>query len=227
MASLAGACSPKPQPHAVLRLQGPDAKGVISAFAQLLYGHGCNILDSEQYTDAASNMFYQRIVFDRSTIVTDKTSVTSGIAEVSARFSMEYVLNWGGVLPKIAIFVSQYDHVLWELLLRHRSGELQCEIAVIVSNHAVLKPIADAFAVPFHVFEITKDTKASQEAAELTLLRSLNVDLVILARYVVQVGFLTHVANTYLSLPVSLLSVVISDTCKSSVTTFARRFPTR
>ena len=184
MASLlANSSNPKPQPHAILRLQGPDAKGVISAFAQLLYGHGANIVDSEQYTDPATSQFYQRIVFDRSTIITDKTSVQAGIAEVSARFSMEYTLSWGGVLPKIAIFVSQYDHVLWELLLRHRSGELQCEIAVIISNHSVLKPIADTFGVPFHVFAITKDTKADQEAAELSLLRSLNVDLVILARY--------------------------------------------
>ena len=184
MASLSAAASnPAVQKHAILRLQGPDAKGVISAFAQLLYGHGANIVDSEQYTDIATNLFYQRIVFDRSTIITDRRSVEAGIAEVCARFKMESTLSWGGTLTKIAIFVSQYDHALWELLLRHRSGELACEIACIVSNHSILSPIAAAFSVPFHVFEITKDTKALQEAAELKLLKELGVDLVILARY--------------------------------------------
>jgi formyltetrahydrofolate deformylase len=96
---------------------------------------------------------------------------------------MSYNLSWQGELKKVAIFVSKYDHVLWELLLRHRAGELPCEISVIVSNHEDLRPIADMFGIRFEVFKITKETKVEQELAEISLLRSLGVSLIVLARY--------------------------------------------
>jgi formyltetrahydrofolate deformylase len=80
--------------------------------------------------------------------------------------------------------VSKYDHCLWELLLRHRAGELDCEIALIISNHPDLKPVADAFSIPFEVFKINKDTKDEQEGKELEMMQTdYQIDLVILARY--------------------------------------------
>ena len=80
--------------------------------------------------------------------------------------------------------ISKYDHCLWELLLRHQAGELDCDISCIVSNHPDLQPIADAFNVPFHLFEINKENKAEVEKEELELLKKqYQVDLVVLARY--------------------------------------------
>jgi formyltetrahydrofolate deformylase len=168
---------------ATLRVYGPDQKGIVAAFSQLLYGHGCGIVDSEQSTDRTANLFFQRIHFDYSTMLTDRTSIETGVSEVCKRFNMENTLNWNK-RKKVAILVSKYDHCLWELLLRHRAGELDCDISVIISNHSDLKPVADTFQVPFEVFKITKDTKAEQEKKELDLLKNTyHVDLVILARY--------------------------------------------
>jgi len=97
---------------------------------------------------------------------------------------MTFTLNWNDAKKKIAIMVSKYDHCLWELLLRHRAGELDCDIVAMISNHEDLRPIADTFNIPYHVFKVTKDTKAQVEEAELKLLKEeLHVDLVILARY--------------------------------------------
>jgi len=80
--------------------------------------------------------------------------------------------------------VSNYDHCLWELLLRHQAGELDCDIACIISNHPDLKHVADTFDVPFHVYKVTKDNKEEVEKEELELLKDrYKVDLVILARY--------------------------------------------
>jgi formyltetrahydrofolate deformylase len=79
--------------------------------------------------------------------------------------------------------VSKYDHALWELLLRHQSGELDCEIPLIVSNHQDLRHVADHFHVRFEVFKITKDNKRDQEDKQLELMKSLGVELVVLARY--------------------------------------------
>lgn len=169
--------------NATLRVWGPDANGIVAAFSQLLYGHGCGIVDSEQHTDYSAKLFFQRIHFDFSKMHTDKISLTTGIKEVCDRFNMKSELNWGEKRKKVCVMVSKYDHVLWELLLRHRAGELDCEISLIISNHPDLKNIADAFNIPFHVFKITKDTKKEMEAQELALMGEKEIDLVVLARY--------------------------------------------
>jgi formyltetrahydrofolate deformylase len=155
------------------------------AFSLLLYGHGANIIDAEQHTDVQANRFFQRIVFDYGVIHTDRISIENGIQEVSTRFQMNYQIDWGGTKhKKICIFVSKYDHVIWELLLRHKAGELpHCEIALIISNHEDLRPIADHFGIRYEVFKVTKSTKREQEDKEIELMKSLDIDLVVLARY--------------------------------------------
>jgi len=95
---------------------------------------------------------------------------------------------------RVAIFVSRTDHCLYDLLLRHRSGELACEIPLIVSNHGKLAPVAAQFDVPYRVFPISVDTKQTQEEKELALLDELRIDLVVLARYmqILSSEFISH-----------------------------------
>lgn len=161
----------------------PDTRGIVAALAQLLYGHGANILDADQHTDPAAGQFFQRIRFDLSQIHTDRTSLERAIAEVAGRFSMQWRLAYGGKPKRVALFVSKYDHCLYDLLLRHRAGELACDVAVVISNHPDLAPVAAQFGVPYEVFPITKDTKRAQEDKEMARLDELGVDLVVLARY--------------------------------------------
>lgn len=79
--------------------------------------------------------------------------------------------------------MGKYDHCLWELLLRHRAGEIHCDIPVIISNHEDLRPIAETFNIPYHVFPINTETKAKQEPKQMDLLHEHNIDLLVLARY--------------------------------------------
>ena len=174
---------PPPQNLATLRVHGPDSHGIVAGFSQLLYGHGCGILDSEQSTDRAANLFFQRIHFDYSQMHTDRIALEKGIHEVCERFHMQSQIDWGDRKKKVAIMVSKYDHCLWELLLRHGAGELDCEVVLIMSNHPDLEHIANNFKIPFELFKITKDTKVEQEGKELARFAELEVDLVILARY--------------------------------------------
>jgi len=168
---------------ATILIEGPDRKGIVAAFAQLLYGHGANIIDAEQHTDVELDRFFQRIVFDYASIHTDRISLSNGISEVCHRFHMTHSINWGESKKKICIFVSKYDHVIWELLLRHKSGELPCDITLIISNHDELRHVAGHFGVRYEVFPITKDNKRQQEDKEIALMKSLGVNLVVLARY--------------------------------------------
>ncbi len=161
----------------------PDRKGLVAALAQLLYGHGANILDSDQHTDPVAGQFFQRIKFDLSELHTDRTSLEAAISEVADRFSMSWRIADGLHRPKTAIFVSKYDHCLYDLLLRQRAGELSTDISIIISNHPDLRPVADQFGVPFHHLPISKETKRAQEDNALQLLRAADVGLVVLARY--------------------------------------------
>jgi formyltetrahydrofolate deformylase len=168
---------------ATLLVSCPDRRGLVAALAQLLYGHGANILDADQHTDEAAAMFFQRIRFDLRELHTDRIALERGIADVAARFEMRWTLSYGAKRKRVAIFVSKYDHCLYDLLLRHRAGELACDIPLIVSNHDDLAPVAAQFGVPFRAFSITKENKAEQEAAQWQLLEAEGIDLIVLARY--------------------------------------------
>jgi len=168
---------------ATLLVSCPDRRGIVAALAQLLYGQGANILDADQHTDPVAGHFFQRIRFDLSELHTDRTGLERAIAEVAARFGMDWRLAYGDDIKRVAILVSRYDHCLYDLLLRHRAGELSCEIAIIVSNHPDLKPVADGFQIPFEVFPIERETKRAQEEREIERFEALGIDLIVLARY--------------------------------------------
>jgi len=168
---------------ATLLVSCPDRKGLVAALAQLLYGHGANIVDADQHTDTTAGMFFQRIRFDLRELHTDRVALERGISDVAERFTMTWQLSYESTKKRVAIFVSKYDHCLYDLLLRHRAGELACDLALVISNHPDLGYVAEQFGVPFHVFAIDKTNKAEQEQAQWQLLDEQRVDLVVLARY--------------------------------------------
>lgn len=84
---------------------------------------------------------------------------------------------------KMAIFVSKYEHCLYDLLGRYKSGELEVEIPLIISNHASLQPIAGSFGIPFYHIPVKKGKKEEAEKRQLELLQKENIDFIVLARY--------------------------------------------
>ena len=183
----------------------------MAALAQVLYGHGANILDADQHTDAVAGWFFQRIRFDLESLHTDSVSLERAVAEVGERFSMRSRLAYGSQRKRMAIFVSRYDHCLYDLLLRHRAGELAGEIPVIVSNHADLEPVASQFGIDYRVFPVTRETKLEQEEREIELLDSLGVDVIVLARYmqVLSSGFVKRYPERIINIHHSFLPAFV------------------
>jgi formyltetrahydrofolate deformylase len=171
------------QPLLTLLVSCPDQKGIVAALAQVLYGHGANILAADQHTDAESGQFFQRIRVDLSDLRTDRVAVEAAIADVAGRLSMTCALRYTEPQKNVAVFVSRYDHCLHDLLWRHRMGELPCAMKLVISNHPDLEPVARHYGVPFHVIPVTKETKPEAETAQRALLESAGIDLVIFARY--------------------------------------------
>jgi formyltetrahydrofolate deformylase len=168
---------------ATLLICCPDRRGIVAALAQLLHGHGANILEADQHTDRAAGIFFQRIRFDLSDLHTDRRTLEGAIAEVGARMSMTWQLAYADRAKRVAILTSKTSHCLYDLLLRHQAGELRCEIPLILSNHPDHKQVAEQFGISFQVLPVTRENKREQEDRQLELLRSAEIDVLVLARY--------------------------------------------
>lgn len=169
--------------EATLSVSCPDRKGLVAALSMLLYTHGANILQSQQHVDRVESRFFERIQFDLAELDISRTHLEELLRIECGRYDMDWRISYSNERHRVAIFVSKIEHCLWDLLIRHRLGELPCDIALIVSNHADLEQVAQQFGVPYHVFPITKQTKRVQEDAECALLEDADVDVIVLARY--------------------------------------------
>ncbi len=192
-----------PRDDATLLVSCPDRRGIVAGLAQVLYGHGANILDADQHTDAEAGIFFQRIRFDLAEMHTDRTSLERAVAELAERMQMTWRLIYRGERKRMAIFVSRADHCLYDLLLRHRAGELACEIPLILSNHPDHKATAEQFGIRYEVFPVTRENKREQEERQLELLERERIELVVLARYMQILsdrfieGFGRHIINIH------------------------------
>jgi formyltetrahydrofolate deformylase len=177
-----------PGHRATILVSCPDRRGLVAALAQLLYGHGINILDADQHNDSSTNQFFQRIHVDLSEMHADRITLERAVGEVAERFHMRLRLAYDDRPKRLAILVSKYDHCLHDLILRERAGELHCDIPLIVSNHDALEPIARGYGVRFVRLEVTAPNKPEADRALLALLAEERIDLVVLARYMQIVG---------------------------------------
>ena len=168
---------------ATLLLSCRDRKGLVAALAQLLYDHGANILDAEQHSDPTEEMFFQRIHFDMAELDIPRDQLEALLQIECGRYQMRWRISYSDCRKRVAIFVSKFEHCLYDLLLRHRLGELVCDIPLIVSNHPDLESVAEKFEIPYYLYPIRKQSKTEQEAKEIALLEEQQIDLVVLARY--------------------------------------------
>ena len=160
-----------------LLVQSPHHKGIVSAISQVLAEHGATIVDAAHHAEAGR--FFQRLRFDASMLGTG--GIEHRLRELAERFGMTWRVSYGERPKRVAILASRQEHCLYDLLLRHRAGELPCEIAMVISNHPDAAPIAQHFGVPFHHLPVTPATKDRQETDMVRLLEG--IDLVVLARY--------------------------------------------
>jgi len=162
-----------------LMITCPDRPGIVAAVSQTLYAAGANIVESQQYsTDPFGGTFFLRVAFHRPG---PPDRLERELARLADRFAMRWWLRRPGRRQRIAIMVSRADHVLREILWRARGGELDADIAMVVSNHRDLAGLAAENGIAFHHIPVDKGAKESAENAQLALFA--DVDLVVLARY--------------------------------------------
>jgi formyltetrahydrofolate deformylase len=111
----------------------------------------------------------------------------SGFARHFSPIAEKFQMNWRLALSsrraRMIIFVSKYDHCLVDLLYRHQSGELACDIPLIISNHPDTREIADFYGIPYVVISTIKDNKVEAESRIHGLIQQHQPDFMVLARY--------------------------------------------
>jgi formyltetrahydrofolate deformylase len=167
----------------VLLISCPDRKGLVATVSDFIYRHGGNILHTDEHTDAESAWFLMRVEFDPADFDIPISLLPQQFEAIGKKFDMEWRLAPPGERKKMAIMVSKYDHCLVDLLYRHKVGELNCDIPLIISNHADNKSIADFYQIPFFVIPVSKENKHQAEQEQIALLRKHNIDFTVLARY--------------------------------------------
>jgi formyltetrahydrofolate deformylase len=165
----------------VALLHGPDRPGLVAKTSGWIFENGGNILHADQHRDTELGVFFQRIEW--SAQGDGLAASQSSFRSFAETIGMQARVAISTHRPRVVIFVSKFDHCFHDLILRWKSGEFACDVVGIVSNHADLADSARSYGLSFHHLPVTSETKAAVEARQLELLRSLDAELVILARY--------------------------------------------
>ncbi|NMM27894.1 MAG: formyltetrahydrofolate deformylase [Glaciimonas sp.] len=174
-------------PEYILTLSCPDQRGIVQSVSGFLADHGCNIIDSAQFGDALSQLFFMRVHFAAEDVGVTDATLRHGFAALAAVWQMDLQLFDAGVKPRMMLMVSKVGHCLNDLLFRYKSGLLPVEIPAIVSNHMDFYQLAASYNIPFHHLPLalgaSEQAKQAQEARVLELMQTHHIDLVVLARY--------------------------------------------
>ncbi|MFT5591400.1 MAG: formyltetrahydrofolate deformylase [Bradyrhizobium sp.] len=174
-------------PEYILTLSCLDQRGIVHRVSGFLAEHGCNIIDSAQFGDAQSKLFFMRVHFSAEDAAVSGEQLRTGVAALAATMQMTAQLNDAGKKPKMMLMVSKIGHCLNDLLFRYRSGLLPVEIPAIVSNHTEFYQLAASYNIPFHHLPLVAGASAvdrqRQEQKILDLVETHEIDLIVLARY--------------------------------------------
>lgn len=167
----------------VLTLNCHNTVGIVHAVSGFLVRNNCDILESTQFDDQESDVFFMRIHFSVQDESSNYAALQSDFETVALQFGMEWQLYDKSIKQRVLIMVSKYDHCLHDLLYRYKNGTLNIEIPLVVSNHPDAKELVDFYGIPFLHLPVTPETKMAQEAKLMEQVSALDIDLVVLARY--------------------------------------------
>ena len=169
----------------VLTLSCPQRPGIVHAVTAFLFGHGCDIVEHQQFDDPIRGALFLRteVVATDTDTDTDAATLSAAFrAEVADEFAMDFDLSDDSP-QRVLVMVSKMGHCLNDLIFRWRAGSLKADLVAVVSNHETLRPMAEAGGLPFHHVPVTPESKAGAERRLLEIVDEYRADVVVLARY--------------------------------------------
>lgn len=189
----------------------PDRSGIVAAVSHFLHEHGANIVQSDQYTmDPEGGMFFIRFEFDLTDVERELPVLVEDFARVADRFEMKWHIFRESRKKRLAIFVSKEDHCLLELLWQWRAGDLDADIAMVISNHPDMRELVEPFGIPYHHIPVTPSTKEEAERKQMEVVAG-KADLIVLARYmqIISPKFIEQFPNRIINIHHSFLPAFV------------------
>lgn len=169
---------------AILLMYCPDQAGIVAKITEFLFENNGNIIYLDQHVDHQEKVFFMRIEWELQHFAIPRAKIGEYFQTlIAARYNMTWNIYFSRKTPRMAIFVSKMSHCLFDILARHQAGEWNVEIPVIISNHPDMEPVARQFGIDYKIFPVDQKNKENQEEQEITLLQELDVDFIVLARY--------------------------------------------
>lgn len=193
---------------AILLIYCPDKQGILATVTEFLNKNNGNIIYLDQHVDHQEMIFYMRVEWELDGFSIPREKIGDYFETLIATpLQMSWKLYFSGEIPRMALFVSQMPHCLFDILARYTAGEWDVDIPLIISNHKVLEPVAKRFDIDYYNFPVNKDNKAVQEARELELLKEHKINFIVLARYmqILSQDFVAHYPNRIINIHHSFL----------------------
>ncbi len=192
----------------ILLVHCKDVKGIVNSVAEFIFKYNGNITRLDEHVDKKSGTFFMRVewAFEESQISQEEAK-NAFQNEVANKFNMTWRLFTQGDKQRAAIFVSKLNHCLFDILSNVSSGAWNLDIPLIISNHELMKEVADKFGIDYYHLPITKDNKQEQEVKQLKLMKEYKIDFVVLARYmqVISGDFIERYKNRIINIHHSFL----------------------
>jgi len=169
--------------HAILLISCRDQKGITAAVTTFIFQNQGNIVHADQHIDGQSNTFFMRIEWSLDAFKIKREDIWPAFAAIARTFDMTWKLSFSDQKTRVAIFAGKHLHCLYDLLYRHKTGQFFCDMVLVLSNHPDARKVADDFGIKFAEFHIDDRNKVEQEEKQADLLKALQIDLLILARY--------------------------------------------
>ncbi|MBF0511261.1 MAG: formyltetrahydrofolate deformylase [Candidatus Omnitrophica bacterium] len=169
--------------HAIVLLSCKDRKGISAAVVNFIFQNQGNIVHADQHTDDQSQTFFMRVEWSLEGFSLKREDIRPAFAAIAALFNMQWRIFFTDEKPRVAIFVSKHLHCLYDLLYRYKTGQLFCDIVLVLSNHPDARQVSEDFGIKFAESAVFHHNKEEVEAKQIELLTVENVDFIILARY--------------------------------------------
>ena len=195
-----------------LLVKCPDRPGIVAKLSEFLFKNNANIIESSQYSnDPQDGVFFIRIEFYCQDLLIKKTKMEQDFKDIAKYFSMDYHFTYGNERKRTAIFVSKEAHCLMELLWEWQNGDLNTDIALVISNHENARSFVEALDIPFYYIPANKDIRRQVEQEQIKLLDKYKIDVIILARYmqILTPEFVEHFPDQIINIHHSFLPAFI------------------
>jgi formyltetrahydrofolate deformylase len=164
----------------IASLQCEDQPGIVHAMTSAVLACGGNIIENQQFTDPTTNSFVMRTRFETSK---NLDGATKALKDGLSKFNPNLRIRPTDEKPRVLVMVTKESHCLRDLLYLVELGELRIEIPLVISNREDLKSLVESHGLKFKYLPVKADSKQDQENEVSKLIDELDIDFVVLARY--------------------------------------------